>query len=61
MGFAESLVPSFAYNPTFLDDNRSDERIRLHVAAAFFGQIEGADHPRFITIVHASTVPKEKR
>ena len=60
MGFAEALMPSFAYGPIFLNDNRSDQRIRFHIAAALVGQIEGAGHPHVVAVVHASTLPKEK-
>src|SRR5207244_10637328 len=60
MGFSEALMPSFAYGPIFLNDNRSDQRIRFHIAAALVRQIEGAGHPHVVAVVHASTLPKEK-
>jgi hypothetical protein len=56
MGIAKTFMPSFADYVFFSNNNCSDHRIRLDIAAAFLRQAEGADHPNLIATVHASTL-----
>src|SRR5437764_11709244 len=58
MSLAKTFMPSFAHHTVFSNNDCSDQRIRLDVAAALLGQAERAGHPSFVATIHAFTLPQ---
>jgi hypothetical protein len=58
MSLAKALMPSLSHHATGENNDCPDQGIRLDVAAALFGQVEGAGHPGFLTIVHVLNLLK---
>src|SRR5207249_11053628 len=60
MWLAETLVPAFADHHSIMNNNSSDQRIRLDIAATFFGQLECPQHPFFVALFPGFTLQERK-
>src|SRR5207245_6042734 len=56
MGLAVALVPAFAADLLITNHDRTDERIRLYMAAAALGKVDGTAHPAPIGRKHAALI-----
>jgi hypothetical protein len=52
MSFAKTLMPALAHDTIILNHDCPNQRVRLDVAPALLGQVQGAGHPSLTAIAH---------